>query len=77
MHSRVVVEVSQLETEEAVERLRSGGADLAVVHYMPGIAVPETGDLQRRRLLVDHLYVVSPEPRSPAVKRWGSPISPT
>jgi DNA-binding transcriptional LysR family regulator len=28
---------------------------------MPGIAVPETAGLQRRRLLVDHLYVVLPE----------------
>ena len=59
-HSELVVEVLQLETDEAVERLRSGGADLAVVHHMPGIAVPETGDLQRRRLLVDELHVVVP-----------------
>jgi DNA-binding transcriptional LysR family regulator len=56
----IVVEVIQLETDEAIERLRSGGADLAVVHYMPGIAVPETGDLQRRRLLIDELNVVIP-----------------
>jgi hypothetical protein len=34
-HSQLVVEVAQLETREAVERLRGGGADLAVVHYMP------------------------------------------
>ena len=60
-HSEVVVEILQLETEEAVERLRGGGADLAVVHYMPGIAVPDTSDLQRRRLLVDDLHVVVPE----------------
>jgi DNA-binding transcriptional LysR family regulator len=60
-HSQFVVQVLQLETREAVERLRDGGADLAVVHYMPGIAVPETADLQRRRLLVDHLYIVVPE----------------
>lgn len=59
-HAQVVVEVLQLETDEAVECLRSGGADLAVVHYMPGIAVPETGGLQRRRLLIDDLYVVVP-----------------
>ena len=51
----------QLETQEAVERLRGGDADLAVVHHMPGVAVPETAGLQRRRLLVDHLYVVLPE----------------
>jgi DNA-binding transcriptional LysR family regulator len=60
-HAQVVVEVLQLETDEAVERLRSGGADLAVVHYMPGVAVPETGDLQRRRLLIDELHVVLPD----------------
>jgi DNA-binding transcriptional LysR family regulator len=59
-HSEVIVEVLQLETDEAVERLRSGGADLAVVHYMPGLAMPETGDLRRRRLLVDELRVVVP-----------------
>jgi DNA-binding transcriptional LysR family regulator len=60
-HSRLVVQVLQLETHEAVERLRGGDADLAVVHHMPGLAVPETAGLQRHRLLVDHLYVVLPE----------------
>jgi DNA-binding transcriptional LysR family regulator len=60
-HSELVVEVLQLEAQEAVERLRSGDADLAVIDHMPGVAVPETGGLQRRRLLVDHLYVVLPE----------------
>ncbi|MGH2969578.1 MAG: LysR family transcriptional regulator [Solirubrobacteraceae bacterium] len=55
-HSQLVVQVVQLETHEAVERLRSGDADLAVVHHMPGVAVPETAALQRHRLLVDHLY---------------------
>jgi DNA-binding transcriptional LysR family regulator len=60
-HAQLVVEVLQLETHEAVERLRGGDADLAVVHHMPGLAVPETAGLQRRRLLVDHLYVVLPE----------------
>jgi len=60
-HSRPVVQVLQLETHEAVERLQGGDADLAVVHHMPGLAVPETAGLQRRRLLVDHLYVVLPE----------------
>jgi DNA-binding transcriptional LysR family regulator len=59
-HSQLVVHVLQLETHEAVERLRSGEADLAVVHHMPGVAVPETGGLQRRHLLVDHLHVVLP-----------------
>ena len=50
---------------EAIERLRGGEADLAVVHHMPGVAVPETAGLTRRRLLVDHLYVVVPA-RPPA-----------
>jgi DNA-binding transcriptional LysR family regulator len=67
----VVVQVLQLETKEAVERLRAGDADLAVVHYMPGIAVPETAGLERRRLMVDDLYVVVPDghrlARAPAV----------
>jgi len=60
-HRDIVVRVLQLETQEAVERLRGGDADLAVVHYMPGLAVPETAGLQRRRLLVDDLHVVLPE----------------
>ena len=60
-HSEVVVEVLQLETDEAAERLRAGAADLAVVHYMPGVAVPDTGGLQRQRLLVDDLHVVVPD----------------
>src|ERR671918_322790 len=57
----LVIEVLQLEPHEAVERLRGGDADLAVIDHMPGLAVPETGGLQRRRLLVDHLYVVLPD----------------
>src|ERR671917_1836252 len=57
----LVVQVLQLETREAVERLRDGRADLAVVHHMPGVAVPETAGLRRRRLLVDDLHVVLPE----------------
>ena len=60
-HPDVVVHVLQLETQEAVERLRDGDADLAIVHHMPGIAVPETAGLERRRLMVDDLYVVVPE----------------
>jgi DNA-binding transcriptional LysR family regulator len=59
-HPELLVQVLQLETPEAVERLRGGGADVAVVHHMPGQAVPETGGLQRRHLLVDHLHVVVP-----------------
>jgi DNA-binding transcriptional LysR family regulator len=60
-HSQLVVQVLALETREAIERLRGGDADLAVVHHMPGVAVPETAGLRRRRLLVDDLYVVLPE----------------
>jgi DNA-binding transcriptional LysR family regulator len=60
-HAELVVEVHQVEAREAVERLRRGEADLAVIDQMPGVAMPETGGLQRRRLLVDHLYVVLPE----------------
>ena len=60
-HSQLVVQILQLETREAVEHLRGGDADLAVVHQIPGVAVPETAGLQRRRLLVDHLYVVVPD----------------
>ncbi len=58
---QLVVQVLQLETREAIERLRGGDADIAVVHHLPGAAVPETAGLQRRRLFVDHLYVVLPE----------------
>jgi DNA-binding transcriptional LysR family regulator len=60
-HAGLVVQVLQLETQEAIDRLRDGGVDLAVVHHMPGIAVPETTGLERRPLLVDDLYVVLPE----------------
>ncbi len=60
-HTQLVVQVLQLETQEAIERLRSGGAELAVVHHMHGVAIPETAGLQRHRLLVDHLYVVLPD----------------
>jgi DNA-binding transcriptional LysR family regulator len=59
-HPQLVVQVLQLETPEAVERLRGGDADVAVEHHMPGAAVPETAGLQRHRLLVDHLHVVLP-----------------
>ena len=60
-HAELVVRVVQLETSEAIEHLRSGEADLAVVHHMPGVPVPETGGLTRRRLLVDDLHVVLPD----------------
>jgi DNA-binding transcriptional LysR family regulator len=60
-HSDLAVQVLQVETQEAVERLRAGDADVAVVHHMPGVAVPATAGLERRRLLVDDLHVVLPE----------------
>ena len=60
-HPQLVVQVLQLETREAVEHLAGGDADLAVVHHMPGVAVPETAGLQRRQLLIDDLYVVLPD----------------
>ena len=60
MHANLAVQVCQLETREAVEALRDGAADLAVVHHMPGVAVPETAGLRRRQLLKDHLHVVLP-----------------
>ena len=60
-HPQLVVQVLQLETREAVEHLASGDADLAVVHHMPGVAVPETAGLQRRQLLIDDLHVVLPD----------------
>src|SRR3954471_14330649 len=40
-----VVHVVELETREALEHLRAGRADIAVVHHMPGIAVPDTAGL--------------------------------
>jgi DNA-binding transcriptional LysR family regulator len=60
-HPQLVVQVQQVETHEAVRRLRSGDADVAVAHHMPGAAVPETTGLVRHRLLVDRLYVLLPE----------------
>jgi DNA-binding transcriptional LysR family regulator len=60
-HTELSVRVVQLETAEAIEELRAGEVDLAVVHHMPGVAIPETSDLIRRRLLVDDLYVVLPD----------------
>jgi DNA-binding transcriptional LysR family regulator len=60
-HPQLVVLVQQVETHEAIQRLRSGDADLAIVHHMPGAAVPETTGLVRHRLLIDRLHVVIPE----------------
>ncbi|MGH3071665.1 MAG: LysR family transcriptional regulator [Gaiellaceae bacterium] len=60
-HPELVVQVLQHETQEAVERLRDGDADIAVVHHFPGATVPDSTGMQRRRLLLDDLYVVLPE----------------
>ena len=57
----VAVHVLQLETREAVEHVRAGAADLAVVHLMPGDAAPAGDDLRRVPLLEDHLHVVLPQ----------------
>jgi DNA-binding transcriptional LysR family regulator len=59
-HTEITVRVVQLETAEAIEELRAGEVDLAVVHHMPGVAIPETSGLMRRLLLVDDLHVVLP-----------------
>jgi DNA-binding transcriptional LysR family regulator len=56
----LAVQVTQLETGEAMEALRTGAADAAVVHYLPGIAVPDATGLERRHLLDDDLFVVLP-----------------
>ena len=60
-HPDLVVRVFQLDTQDAVERLRGGDVDLAVVHHLPGSDMPATAGLQRHKLLVDDLYVVLPE----------------
>src|SRR5688572_3760794 len=60
-HADLVVQVLQVETREAIERVREGHADVAVVHHIPGVAVPETTGLERRSLLIDDLYVAVPE----------------
>ena len=60
-HPELVVRVVQLETSEAIEQLHRGEADLAVVHHLSGVRVPETAGLTRRRLLVDDLHVVLPD----------------
>ena len=57
----LVVQVTQLETGEAMQALRAGSADAAVVHHLPGVAVPDRTGLQSRYLLDDDLFVVLPE----------------
>jgi DNA-binding transcriptional LysR family regulator len=60
-HPEFGIQVLELETREAVDSLRTGDADLALVHYMPGVALPEIAGLERRHLLVDELFLVLPE----------------
>jgi DNA-binding transcriptional LysR family regulator len=60
-HPRLVVQLLELETQEAVDCLRAGDADLALVHYLPGVALPDIAGLERRHLLVDELFLVLPE----------------
>ena len=57
----VVIQVTQLETHEAIAALRAGTVDAAVVHHMPGVAVPDTAGLGRHELLDDDLFVVLPD----------------
>lgn len=59
-HPDAAVHVLQLETEEAVTALRDGAADLATVHYLPGISVPQTTGLVSQQLLTDRLYAIVP-----------------
>jgi len=61
LHRDVVVHVAEAETHEAMDRVRAGAADLAVVHHLPGIAPPQDTEVRRRPLLVDALYVVVPD----------------
>jgi len=57
----LIIEVLQCETLEALEALRGGLADLAVVHHMPGVASPQTPGMERHALLTDDLYVILPQ----------------
>ena len=61
VHGDVVVQVAQLETHEAIELVRGGAADLAVVHHLPGVTAPPEASLCRHELVVDDLHVVVPE----------------
>ncbi|MBV9335849.1 MAG: LysR family transcriptional regulator [Solirubrobacterales bacterium] len=57
----LVVQVLQHETREALEVLRQGGADVAVVHHLPTVPSPGVaGDMRRQVLLEDPLRVVLP-----------------
>jgi DNA-binding transcriptional LysR family regulator len=60
-HPAVGIHVVELETQEAVRAVRAGDADLALVHYMPGVALPDVAGLERRHLLVDELFLLMPE----------------
>ena len=56
-HPALGIQLVELETQEAVGAVRAGDADLALVHYMPGVALPEMAGLERRHLLVDELIL--------------------
>jgi DNA-binding transcriptional LysR family regulator len=60
-HDELLVEVHEHETAEAVELVRGGGADVAVVHHLPGFTALDAGGLERRWLLADRLHVVVPD----------------
>jgi len=56
----VVVRVLQVETREALDLLRAGEADLAVVHFFPGTAPEAATGLAWHHLSTDPLRVVLP-----------------
>jgi DNA-binding transcriptional LysR family regulator len=59
-HPDVAVGVAEAETEPALSALRGGGADVAVIHLMPGQELAEDDDLARRALGEDRLHLVLP-----------------
>ena len=60
MRPELVVQVTQLETGEAIEALRAGAVEAAVVHHLPGVAIPDRAGLKSRYLLDDDLFAVLP-----------------
>jgi DNA-binding transcriptional LysR family regulator len=60
-HPQLSIQVLELETQEAVSSVRAGDADLALVHYLPGVALPDVAGLERRHLLNDELFLLLPE----------------
>jgi DNA-binding transcriptional LysR family regulator len=59
-HPGVHVGVAEAETEPALAALRSGSADVAVIHLMPGQEIGDDGDLVRAPLADDPLHAVLP-----------------